>query len=83
MARKSTAPAGTGAEPKKLLSTIVSDAGMGINGIPVGRWALTPTNGKRPYRRSWQTEPPLDLAAIEGELRAGNATGYGVRLGRV
>ena len=65
-----------------------------LNRIPK-HWALTPLQGKRPYRKNWQTEPPVKHSLIETGIlhgkkaisrRTGNPyryfnSGYGLRLG--
>lgn len=66
----------------KTYAPILPDPDRGINGLPT-TWVLTPTQGKRPYRANWQSEPPLAREFIAGELASGAATGYGVRLGPV
>jgi hypothetical protein len=60
-------------------------------------WSLTPLRGKKPYRKGWQTEPPLLRETIArlildgekainndtGETYTGFASGFGLRLGDV
>lgn len=69
-----------------------------VNGLELipEHWALTPVQGKRPYRNNWQEEIPLSKdeirkLIIQGEKAKNKkgkdycryASGYGVRLGEV
>jgi len=54
-----------------------------LKAIP-DNWALTPVDGnKRPYRKNWQKENPLDRGEIFKELSSGRAKGYGIRTGEI
>lgn len=47
-------------------------------------WALTPVDGnKRPYRKNWQRENPLNRHEIFKEINSGRAKGYGIRTGEI
>lgn len=68
----------------------------GLYDIP-DHWALTPVQGKRPYRPSWQSEAPLSQEQISQSINQGEqiwsekkerywhgyASGYGLRLGDI
>jgi Bifunctional DNA primase/polymerase, N-terminal len=41
-------------------------------------WLLTPIRGKAPYLKSWQSQPPPDIAKVSAWAEAGN---FGVRTG--
>lgn len=46
-------------------------------------WILTPVREKRPYRKSWQNEPPLSRSYVLQEMETKKATGYGLRTGNI